>query len=158
MGPRILIAGAIATHPLCGGGNTWAFLQYLLGFRRLGFDAWYVEVLDPDRTIDENWNRVSFSTSANARYFQTLIERFGLRGRAALLERDGPGYVGLSRQEVETLAPGIDVLLNLSGRLHLESILAAVRRRMYVDLDPGYTQIWQERYGVDMNLRDHDRT
>ena len=27
---------------------------------------------------------------------------------------------------------------------------------MYVDLDPGYTQIWHEQYGVDMNLHDHD--
>ena len=27
---------------------------------------------------------------------------------------------------------------------------------MYLDLDPGYTQIWQEQYGVDMNLRGHD--
>jgi hypothetical protein len=27
---------------------------------------------------------------------------------------------------------------------------------MYLDLDPGYTQIWQEQYGADMNLRDHD--
>jgi hypothetical protein len=27
---------------------------------------------------------------------------------------------------------------------------------MYIDLDPGYTQIWREQYGIDMNLRDHD--
>ncbi len=28
--------------------------------------------------------------------------------------------------------------------------------RLYVDMDPGYTQIWQEGYGVDMNVRGHD--
>ena len=27
---------------------------------------------------------------------------------------------------------------------------------MYLDLDPGHTQIWQEQYGVDMRLRGHD--
>jgi hypothetical protein len=35
-------------------------------------------------------------------------------------------------------------------------VLTRVRRRMYVDLDPGFVQIWQEQYGVDMNLRGHD--
>jgi hypothetical protein len=27
---------------------------------------------------------------------------------------------------------------------------------MYLDMDPGYTQLWQEQYGVDMNLHGHD--
>jgi hypothetical protein len=27
---------------------------------------------------------------------------------------------------------------------------------MYIDLDPGYTQIWHERYGADMNIPHHD--
>jgi hypothetical protein len=31
-----------------------------------------------------------------------------------------------------------------------------VRRRLYLDMDPGFVQIWQEQYGVDMNLRGHD--
>jgi len=156
MRPRILIAGSIETHPLCGGGNTWAFLQYILGFRRLGFDTYYVEELDRQRCIDEEWRQVCFTDSINARHFRMLIEHFGLHGHAALLERGGPGYVGLSRCDVEKIASDIDLLINLSGRLHLKSVLGAVRRRMYVDLDPGYTQIWHEEYGVDMNLHDHD--
>lgn len=36
------------------------------------------------------------------------------------------------------------------------SVLGAARRRLYLDLDPGFVQIWQEQYGVDMNLRHHD--
>jgi hypothetical protein len=35
-------------------------------------------------------------------------------------------------------------------------VLAAARRRMYIDCDPGFVQIWQEQYGVDMNLRGHE--
>jgi hypothetical protein len=31
-----------------------------------------------------------------------------------------------------------------------------MRRRIYLDMDPGYSQIWQEQYGFDMNLSDHD--
>jgi hypothetical protein len=46
MAGRIMVSGAIASHPLCGGGNSWAFLQYVLGLRRLGFDTYYIEQLN----------------------------------------------------------------------------------------------------------------
>lgn len=146
----------MGSQPLGGAGNSWAFLQYVLGFRKLGFETYYLEVLERDRCIDEDWNPAPFSASANARYFRMLMERFDLQDRAGLLEHEGSEHVGLSREEFEKIAPDVDLLLNLSGRLHLKSALASARRRFYVDLDPGYTQIWQERYGVDMNLRDHD--
>jgi hypothetical protein len=156
MSKRIMISGAIGSHPLCGAGNSWAFLQYVLGFRSLGFETYYVEQLKREDCIDDGWNPADFMLSANARYFRTLMDRFDLTGHAALLEFNGPGYVGLSHADIETIAPGIDLLINGSGRLHWRTVLGAARRRMYLDLDPGYTQIWQERYGVDMNLRDHD--
>ena len=156
MSKRIMISGAMACHPLSGAGNSWAFLQYVLGLRRLGFQVYYVEQLDPEDCIDENSRQTHFTESANACYFRMLVERFGLAGDAALLEYDGPGHVGLSHDEVEEIAPEVDLLINISGRLHMEQVLKAARRRMYVDMDPGYTQIWQEQYGEDMNLRDHD--
>jgi hypothetical protein len=156
MPKRIMISGAIASQPLFSGGNTWAFLQYVLGLRRLGFITYYVEQVNQENCIDDNWNRTGFEDSANARYFRTLIDRFHLAGHAALLEYEGAGYVGLSHADVRTLSPEIDLLINISGRLHMTQILKAVRRRVYLDLDPGYTQIWQEQYGVDMNLRGHD--
>jgi hypothetical protein len=151
-----MISGAIGSHPISGAGNSWAFLQYILGFRNLGFETYYVEQLNADECVDDEWNPTDFMLSANARYFRTLMDRFDLTGYAALLERDGPGYVGLSHLEVEKIAPNIDLLINGSGRFHFRSVLSAARRRMYLDLDPGYTQVWQERYAVDMNLRDHD--
>lgn len=156
MSKRIMISGAMACHPLSGAGNSWAFLQYVLGLRRLGFKVYYVEQLDPEDCIDENSRQTYFTASANARYFRMLVERFDLAGDAALLEYDGPGHVGLSHAEVEEIAPEIDLLINVSGRLHMEQVLEAARRRMYLDIDPGYTQIWQEQYGEDMNLAGHD--
>jgi hypothetical protein len=153
---RVMISGAMAGHPLAGAGNTWAFLQYVLGMRRLGFDTYYVEQLDEEDCIDDDWNRTSFGASANARYFSTLMKRFDLAGHAALLEDAGTGHVGLSRDAVQKLACDTDLLINISGRLHIKQILRAVRRRIYLDLDPGYSQIWQEQYRIDMNLHGHD--
>ena len=44
---RILVSGMIAAVPHHGGA-TWAVLQYLLGFARLGHDVTFVEQLDGD--------------------------------------------------------------------------------------------------------------
>jgi hypothetical protein len=156
MAKRIMVSGSIGGHALGYGGNTWAFLQYVLGFRRLGFETYYVEHLSPKDCMDDDWKPAPFSASANVRYFATLMERFNLNANAALLEREGSGHLGLNHAEVEKLAPDIDLLVNLSGRMQLKEVLGSVRRRLYLDLDPGYTQIWQEQYGVDMNLRGHD--
>jgi len=43
MAKRIVISGTIASSGQGYAGNTWACLQYVLGFRRLGFDAYYIE-------------------------------------------------------------------------------------------------------------------
>jgi hypothetical protein len=156
MPARIFVAGAITAHPFGSAGLTWAFLQWVLGFRRLGYETYYVEQIDSSQCVDDEGKPVSFAVSANRRYFDAVMQRFGLAGNAALLELNGRGYAGLSRRDIEALAAGSDLFINLSGRFHLDTVLRKSRRRMYVDLDPGYVQIWQERYGVDMNLRGHD--
>lgn len=154
---RVLIAGALAHHPIGGAGNAWAFLQYLLGFRALGIETYYVEHLEPKECWDDAWQPAPFAASANARFFRTTMERFGLTDTAALLAFDGDAHVGLSHDTVRRLAADVDLFINMSGRFHLRAILAAAPRRMYLDLDPGFTQVWQAQYHVDMNLAGHDR-
>jgi hypothetical protein len=156
MARRILIAGALGGLGVGYGGLTWTFLQYILGFRRLGYEPYFIEQLSAKDCRDEEGKPTSFSASVSARDVSGLLERFQLTDHFAFLEREGDGHVGLSQAEVEQLAPEVDLLLNLSGHLRLPSVLSAVRRRMYLDLDPGYTQIWQEGYGIDMNLAGHD--
>ena len=150
-----MIAGCIAGAGPGYGGNTWAFLQYFLGLRRLGFDVYYVEQIAGEKCLDEEGRRVSFDDSVNAKEFRALIERFDLVGCNALFDGASSGSMGLSCVDVEKLAPEIDLLINLSGNLRRESILKKVRRRMYLDMDPGYTQIWHE-LGFDIHLEGHD--
>lgn len=154
MAKRVLFSGSIAGHALGYGGNTWAFLQWLLGFRRLGFDVYYVEERRPGDCVDESLKPVPFMESATARYFRQVIERFDLGDRAALLEAGTSAHVGLSREDIEKVAGEIDLFLNQFGGY--TAVLGRVRRSVYLDLDPGHTQIWQEGYGVDMRLRGHD--
>ncbi len=153
---RVMVAGAIAHHPLGGAGNAWAFLEYVLGFRALGIETFYVEHLDAKECWDDRWRPSSFAESANVRYLEDISRRFGLEGFTAALDFSGDAHVGLSRREVRQLAAETDLFVNMSGRFHLRDILEAARRRLYLDMDPGFTQIWQEQYKVDMNLAGHD--
>lgn len=156
MARRVIVGGAIAAHPIAGAGNTWAFLQYVLGLRRLGFDTYYVEEIDGRKCIDDDWTPTTFAASANAKHFLRVMQRFDLLDHAALIDRDTHASIGLGAQQLETLARDAELFINLSGRFHRRAVLDAVGCRMYVDLDPGFVQIWQAQYGVDMNLAGHD--
>ena len=154
MAKRVLFSGSIAGHPVGYGGNTWAFLQWVLGFRRLGFEVYYVEESRAKQYADEEAKPVPFMESVNARYFGQVMERFDLGGRAGLLHAGSSAHVGLSREDIDRIAPDIDIFLNQFGSY--AAVLGRVRRSVYLDLDPGHTQIWQAQYGVDMGLRGHD--
>jgi hypothetical protein len=151
---RILFSGSIAGHAVGYGGNIWAFLQWVLGFRRLGCDVYYVEERQGKDLMDEDLKPAPFSQSANVQSFRRLIDRFELGDRAALLEAGTSAHVGLSREDIDKIAPDVDLFLNQFGAY--TAVLGHVRRSVYLDLDPGHTQIWQERYGVDMRMRGHD--
>ena len=144
MAKRVLFSGSIAGHASGYGGNTWAFLQWVLGFRRLGFEVYYVEEFRAKQDLDDQPKPLPLIESASGRYMQTVIERFDLGDHAALLEAGSSAHVGLSRDDISRIAPDIDLFLNQFGSY--TAVLPAVRRSIYLDLDPGQTQIWQEQY------------
>jgi hypothetical protein len=154
MARSVLFSGSLVGHPVGYGGNMWAFLQWLVGFRRLGLDVYYVEEHGSGTWMDEALKAAPLEQSANARYFRRIVEQFDLGERAALLESGSDAHVGLSREDIADVAPSIDLFLNQFGSY--TAVLGRVRRSVYLDLDPGHTQIWQEQYGVDMRLRGHD--
>ena len=147
----IIVSGMIAADPHQGGA-TWAVLQYVLGLRRLGHDVFLIEPLTPPKSRPADWE---FASSESAAYFQRVVEEFGLQGRAALLlagtERTiGPGYA-----ELRAITRKADVIFNISGMLADEALLAPIPRRVYLDLDPAFIQIWQSEYGIDMRMDAH---
>ncbi len=152
MNLRVVVAGGLAHHPVAAGGYAWIPLQWLLGFRGLGAEVTYIEHLDPGDCRDAAGQPARPAGSANAAWFERVLAAHAIPG--GLLRRDGGAVAGLSPVEVRDRIAAADVFINLSGRWHLGA--AGARRRVYVDLDPGFTQIWQAAYGVDMHLAGHD--
>jgi hypothetical protein len=139
----VLLAGMLAGDPWQGGAS-WAVLQYVLGLRRLGHDVWLVEPVDaltPERTA----------------YFDAVTRAFGMVDRAALLVEATHETVGVPYRTLRSAAAGADLLLNLSGILRDESLLAAIPVRVYVDLDPAFNQLWHEVEGIDRGFDGHTR-
>jgi hypothetical protein len=133
---RIAVAGTVAGVP-GQGGAVWAVLQYALGLRRLGHEVVLVEPVD--RIADA------------APVLAGIVRPLGLD--AALVERTSGRLWGSGAQR---LRDGVDMLLNLSGVLTDQRLLTRADRRVFVDLDPGFTQLWHAAEGIDLGLEHHD--
>jgi hypothetical protein len=148
MNPRVaIVSGMIAGDP-GQGGATWAILQYVLGLRDLGFDPVLIEPVRPAAGAP-------LASTPPAKYFDQVVSRFGLRGRAALLCSATGELHGLARAEYDRLVGRAEILLNVSGMLALESPLDTIAVRAYVDLDPGFNQFWHAACGIDMGFGGH---
>jgi len=131
---RIAVAGAIAQRP-DRGGHAWVFLQYLLGLRRLGWDVMFVDRLDT-------------GTSGDPDYVDRVMRDFDVPYTVL-------GIAGLPRDEVARRLDDCELLLNVMGYLDDEELRALPRRRAFLDIDPGFTQMWQA-LGLAEMVADHD--
>jgi len=142
MSRSIAIAGSIAQKP-GRGGHTWVFLQYLLGFRKLGWDVVFLDRLEPDMRIGPGAADDSLEDSLNVRYFRDVMTRFGFGRCYALLCHGGTRTIGLSRAEILERVSASAALINVMGFLNDAEIFAAARKRIFLDIDPGFGQMWQ---------------
>jgi len=151
----ITIAGSLAQKP-GRGGHTWVFLQYLLGFRKLGWDVLFLDRLQPEMCHDEKGNCVPAESSWNVCYLRNVMRAFGLEADYALLSADGTAVDGLNRSQIRDRVQASAALINVMGFLNDEEILAAAPVRVFLDIDPGFGQMWQALGLCDM-FRGHDR-
>lgn len=146
----IVVSGMIATHP-GQGGAAWAVLQYLLGLKALGHDVYFIEQV-PDARIEPQG--AALQDSINAHYFSDIVRHFGLEGKAALVCQHSHETVGASYSELVRLAGRADVLFNISGILSIPELTEPASCRVYLDLDPAFTQVWHAQ-GIDMGFSGH---
>ena len=147
----ILLSGMVAADPHQGGA-TWAVLQYLLGLRRLGHDAYLVEPVRPSSLRPAG---AALGATDNAAYFRGVVSEFGLERSAALLLEGTRETVGLGYDELLAVARRADALLNVSGMLTDEALIGRVPVRVYLDLDPAFVQLWHAAEGIDMRFAGH---
>jgi hypothetical protein len=138
---KILLSGMVAGDP-GQGGATWAVLQYVAGLKAAGYEVLLVEPVASERLRPEG---------PTASYFASLRM---LEGRAALLEEGGTATLGLGYDALLAFARDADLLLNISGMLRDQRLLEPIPVRAFLDLDPGFNQVWQAQ-GVEMGFDRH---
>ena len=145
--------GFAAKYPE-GGGNYSVPLQWMLGLRRLGLDAIWLELLPATADRREDESRI--------RIFQRRLHAHGLKDAYCLLYQSAASdvhdlaamrCVGLSQQQLRDRLAGPNTLLNLSYSLH-PPFLLQFERRIFCDLDPSEIFYWMTK--MEMGQSHHD--
>ena len=138
----LVIAGSLSQKPFSG-GHTWALMQYALGFRELGWEVLFLDQIDSSLCVDPSGGRVAPIESVNVAFLDGLMKRFGLGADYALIVDGGREWIGVERTQVIQRVRDAAFLLNIMGFLSQEEVLAAARRRVFLDIDPGFGQMWK---------------
>src|SRR5262245_54541703 len=151
MRTQIVIASAFVAKYPEGGGTFWVPLQYLRGFRDLGCDAYWLDVLEGSG--DEAVDRAFIDT------FLAYARELGVGEWTALAfyphgvdRRDRRIVHGMDAAELDARSRDA-VLLNLVGSLD-PALRQPFARTILFDLDPGFFQIWASQWG--MGVGEHD--
>ena len=150
----VVVSGAVANKHRQG-GSVWVRMSWAEALRRAGFDVLFVEQIDEQACVDSEGAPSSFEGSANLATFDRTMEDFGLDGSAALVCTDGPRVHGMDADDLMARAGEAELLVNLGGHLRWAPLLRLLRRRAFVDLDPGFTQIWHAE-GRPLGIEEHE--
>jgi hypothetical protein len=121
-------------------GIAWQAMHYLLGLRRLGWDAWYVEDSGAN-PYDPRVDSVVMECGFNVAYLRRAMARYGFGERWAYWDAINDVHHGLPRERLYALYGEADGLINLCGATQLREEHFACPVRIMIDTDPVYEQI-----------------
>jgi hypothetical protein len=131
----VVLAAAVANrHRL--GGSIWVRRSWTTALQKLGFEVFLLDELSPDGTLEA---------------FAEVTNELGVAGALA----EGGNVHGCDPGDLLERLDEAELLVNLGGHLRNRQLLRRPRVRAFVDLDPGYTQIWHAQ-GHDVGLAGHD--
>lgn len=134
----IIVTGLACTYPV--GGVFWDYVQYLLGFLRLGHDCYYLEdsgkwtfdCVAQTFTADASRN-VEWLTAQLAAVDPELARRFCVRDA-------GNTFWGLDAAALDAVVKRADLFLNVSCNCQVRDEYLGIPVKALLDSDPLYTQ------------------
>jgi len=148
-----VVGGALANKAGYG-GEAWIRMSWVMGLRRLGIDAWLVEDLASATCTDRDGAPAAARDSYNRAYFEDVVATFGITERAVLRVDAGAETYGAGAAGLAALADDAELLINIGG--HLPTELFPRAKRVYIDIDPGWTQFWHDSRDPGARLGGHD--
>lgn len=137
---RIVVATYLVRNPM--GGYAWQAAHYLLGLRALGHDAWlyedtghYASAYDP--TTNAFGPEYGYGLGAT----QAFLDRLGVGDRWLFVDCERQTAHGPGAPLADTLLADADLVINVAGVNRITPAQRRGRPSVYVDIDPGVTQI-----------------
>jgi hypothetical protein len=135
---KVLVLHFTGQIPLAG--VAWQALHYVLGLRRLGFDAWYIEDSGAD-PYDPRQQKVGTDSTYNVAYVKRMMERHDLDDRWAYWDANTNEVCNISRERLMSLYSEAAAVFNLCGATRLREEHLKCPIRIYIDTDPGFEQV-----------------
>jgi hypothetical protein len=150
---RLVVLGILGRTPIAG--VSWQVLQYLEGFRRLGYDLYYVEdtgdwpyhpeyPVAEQRTPPPGRNQYAINSDYAVAYVAELMASHGFQDRWCYCSRLDGRTFGMTRSQLSEVLDSAVVLINLTGSTRLSELPEVYRRvpvRVYLETDPVIRQI-----------------
>ncbi len=148
---RLVVLGIVGRTPVAG--VAWQALHYLEGFRRLGFDVYYVEDTG-DWPYDPEQNAVTGDGRYTVGYLARVLGWAGLHDRWAYrAAAEGGRCYGIGEAALAELFATADALVNVTGATVLRDEHLRVPVRIFLETDPVVPQIevaQGERFTTDL--------
>jgi hypothetical protein len=144
---KVVLLGMMSQMPVAG--HVWLIVQFLIGFERLGYDAYYVEA---HGCTPREWMKNSKDNGweAAAGYIAAVLKRFDLADRWAYHAVGASGKCfGMSKLRLSELYRSAALLINLHGGTVPLPEHYATGRLVYLGTDPVL---------VEIRLHENDRT
>jgi hypothetical protein len=146
---KAVIGAVLARCPRASAGHTCAVMNWVKGLESLGWEVWITEHLTSDELEAPESGR---ARSPQEEFWHEAAAEFGLSDRQCLIiDGKSPGL-----ETFRDFCARADLFLNYSGQFKLLDLLGDRMTKGYLDVDPGFTQLWVETCGTDMNFAGHD--
>ena len=145
---RIILAGCIGRFPLAG--HAWITIQYLLGFRNLGHDVYYLEDCGDESWVYD-WHEQQLTNDMDypASFVRRMLEPVGMEGR--WIYRTSQASAGMSIDLLNDICLSADLLVVRGAPLPVwRNEYSAPKRRAFIDVDPLFTQVKATRGEPDI--------
>jgi hypothetical protein len=132
------------------GGHVACVLQWLLGFKRLGHDVLFVNTISGVEAEEQKRAVQSFIRT---------VEPYWDLNRSILLDlSDHRALAGITYADLKSFTSRCNGLITVATTCEFEPPppLDLVRPRIFIDHDPGYTQLWAEIQGATSIIGQHD--
>ncbi|ACD84514.1 Conserved hypothetical protein [Methylacidiphilum infernorum V4] len=152
MAKKVVIGCRIGGYSFSSIGINLAFLHWACGFRNLGWDVALLEELSVESLPQDGQGDKRQKLQLCLEHWQNILSLFGFEDHSTILidgkAKDLEKFLLFAKESL--------FLLNISGLVRSRSVLSTFKKKVYLDLDPGFTQVWAKGYGCDMNLEGHD--